>query len=78
MVSIGYGCQPWQCRADVHAVHGEKVKRLLSLKNEMKFRTYWYGACSADKILKFAPMEMDGFVFGTTLLFGKGNLIRKS
>ncbi|WP_204162738.1 hypothetical protein [Sporofaciens musculi] len=54
------------------------MKRLLSLKNEMKFRTYWYGACSADKILKFAPMEMDGFVFGTTLLFGKGNLIRKS
>ena len=37
----------------------------------MKFKTYWDGACSADKILKFAPMGMDGFVLGTTLLFGK-------
>ena len=38
----------------------------------MQFQLYWDGACSADKILKFAPMGMDGFVLGTTLLFGKG------
>ncbi len=51
---------------------GEKIKRLLALKEKMKFRLYWDGACSADKILQFAPMGMDGFVLGTTLLFGKG------
>ena len=51
---------------------GKKIKRLLTLKEEMQFQLYWDGACSADKILKFAPMGMDGFVLGTTLLFGKG------
>lgn len=51
---------------------GKKIKRLLALKEEMQFQLYWDGACSADKILKFAPMGMDGFVLGTTLLFGKG------
>lgn len=50
----------------------KKIKRLLKLKDEMGFKTYWDGACSADKIIKFAPMGMDGFVLGTTLLFGKG------
>lgn len=49
---------------------GKKIKRLLTLKEEMQFKLYWDGACSADKILKFAPMGMDGFVLGTTLLFG--------
>lgn len=50
----------------------KKIKRLLMLKEEMNFKAYWDGACSADRILKFAPMGMDGFVLGTTLLFGKG------
>lgn len=50
---------------------GKKISRLLLLKGEMRFRLYWDGARSADKILKFAPMGMDGFVLGTTLLFGK-------
>lgn len=51
---------------------GEKIRRLISLKEEMGFRLYWDGACGADKILEFAPQGMDGFVLGTTLLFGKG------
>ncbi len=50
---------------------GKKITKLLSLKEEMHFRLYWDGACSADKILKFAPRGVDGFVLGTTLLFGK-------
>ena len=50
---------------------GKKISRLLLLKGELRFRLYWDGSCSADKILKFAPMGMDGFVLGTTLLFGK-------
>lgn len=50
---------------------GTKIKKLISLKEEMGFKLYWDGACSADKIKEFAPLGMDGFVLGTTLLFGK-------
>ena len=50
---------------------GRKIDRLLLLKEEMHFKAYWDGACSADKILAFAPKGMDGFVLGTTMLFGK-------
>lgn len=49
---------------------GGKIARLLSMKKEMGFKAYWDGACSGDKIRKFAPMGMDGFVLGTTMLFG--------
>jgi len=49
---------------------GEKVKRLISLREEMRFELIWDGACGADKVLTFAPMGVDGFVLGT-LLFGK-------
>lgn len=50
---------------------GEKVKRLIMLKEEMGFQVYWDGACGAEKIREFAPMGVDGFVLGTSLLFGK-------
>ena len=38
----------------------------------MNFEVYWDGACSADKIIEYAPLGVDGFVLGTNLLFGKG------
>ena len=50
---------------------GKKITKLLSLKEDMEFEIYWDGACSADKILEFAPKGVKGFVLGTTLLFGK-------
>lgn len=50
---------------------GEKILKLLELKEDMHFELYWDGACSADKILTFAPKGVRGFVLGTTLLFGK-------
>ena len=50
---------------------GKKITRLLSMKDDMDFEIYWDGACSADKILEFAPKGVKGFVLGTTLLFGK-------
>lgn len=50
---------------------GKKITKLLALKEEMGFKLYWDGACSADKILEFAPKGVDGFVLGTTVLFGK-------
>ncbi len=51
---------------------GEKYDKLLALKDKMGFEIYWDGACGADKIKEFAPKGVDGFVLGTTLLFGKG------
>ena len=50
---------------------GKKYTKLLALKDEMHFEIYWDGACSADKILEYAPRGVKGFVLGTTLLFGK-------
>ena len=50
---------------------GDKINRLLTLKEQMDFRIYWDGACGADKIKTYAPKGIDGFVLGTTLLFGK-------
>lgn len=50
---------------------GEKITKLLALKDEMDFEIYWDGACGMDKIEKFAPKGIKGFVLGTTVLFGK-------
>ncbi|MCM1183185.1 MAG: ribulose-phosphate 3-epimerase [Roseburia sp.] len=50
---------------------GKKIVKLLSIKEDMDFEIYWDGACSAGKILEFAPKGVKGFVLGTTLLFGK-------
>lgn len=51
---------------------GEKIEKLLALKEEMNFKLYWDGACGMDKIATYAPKGVDGFVLGTTVLFGKG------
>lgn len=50
---------------------GNKITKLLSMKEEMDFKLYWDGACGAEKIKEFAPKGVNGFVLGTTLLFGK-------
>ena len=52
---------------------GQKIERLLQIKDDMDFEVYWDGACGEDKIKQFAPMGVKGFVLGTTLLFGKGD-----
>lgn len=51
---------------------GKKIDKLLALKDDMDFKVYWDGACSADKIKLFQPKGVAGFVLGTTLLFDKG------
>lgn len=51
---------------------GEKITKLLALKKDMDFELYWDGACTADKIQEYAPRGVNGFVLGTSLLFGKG------
>ncbi len=50
---------------------GEKINKLISLKDDMDFEIYWDGACGMDKIKEFAPKGIKGFVLGTTVLFGK-------
>ena len=61
---------------------GAKINRLLELREEMHFELIWDGACSIDRVVEYAPKGMDGFVLGTTVLFGKkrgyGHGIRKS
>ncbi len=49
----------------------KKYHKLTALREELGFDIYWDGACGADKIKKFAPLGVKGFVLGTTLLFGK-------
>ena len=48
----------------------DKYGSLLECKDSMDFDIYWDGACSADKIMEYAPLGVKGFVIGTTLLFG--------
>ena len=50
---------------------GEKIEQLIKLRSKMKFELYWDGACGAERLLEYAPHGVDGFVLGTTLLFGK-------
>ncbi len=57
---------------------GDKMNRLLHLKSAMNFELFWDGACGADKITEYAPKGMDGFVLGTTLLFGKKQSYRET
>lgn len=52
---------------------GQKVDRLIKLKEAMGFKLYWDGACGFDKIREFAPKGVDGFVLGTTVLFKQKN-----
>ena len=44
---------------------------LEELKKEMDFELWWDGACSKERVIENAPKGMDGFVLGTTLLFGQ-------
>lgn len=56
----------------------KKYDKLLPLQKEIGFDVYWDGACSADKIIEFAPKGVKGFVVGTTLLFGKNKSYKET
>ena len=49
---------------------GEKLAQLIELRKLMGFNLYWDGACGKERMLEYAPRGIDGFVLGTTLLFG--------
>ncbi len=50
---------------------GEKIEKLIELRDQMGFKLFWDGACGKERIQEYAPQGIDGFVLGTTLLFGK-------
>lgn len=50
---------------------GRKVNSLLSIQKEKKFQVFWDGACGLDKIKEYSSKGVDGFILGTTVLFGK-------
>ncbi len=56
---------------------GEKVEQLIKLRAKMGFKLYWDGACGAERMKEYAPLGMDGFILGTTLLFGKNTPYRE-
>lgn len=50
---------------------GQKIDKLLAIKDKYNIDVYWDGACSMDKIETFAPKGVSGFILGTTVLFAK-------
>lgn len=50
---------------------GKKVERLLQVRKEYGFRLVWDGACTDEKVSRFAPAGVDEFVLGTALLFNQ-------
>ena len=50
---------------------GKKVQKLLELGKQYNFDVIWDGACTIEKILKYEPLGVKGFVLGTSVLFGK-------
>lgn len=50
----------------------EKVTALAKLKNQFGFTLMIDGACSPEKIQELTQKGADGFVLGTSALFGKG------
>lgn len=51
---------------------GQKLDKFISVQEERGIQVYWDGACGLDKIKTYAPKGIEGFVLGTTVLFGKG------
>ena len=49
----------------------EKIGRLLELRPEYGYRIVIDGACSPEKISELSAKGVDGFVLGTSALFGK-------
>lgn len=50
----------------------KKVERLAALKSTFGFKLMIDGACSPQRVRELSAMGADGFVLGTSALFGKG------
>lgn len=49
----------------------EKIKALVKLKEAFHFKIIIDGSCSVEVIQKLSAIGADGFVLGTSALFGK-------
>lgn len=50
----------------------EKIKKLAALKKTIPFKLMIDGHCSPDVIKELSALGADGFILGTSALFGKG------
>lgn len=50
----------------------DKIVRLVELKEKFGYKIIIDGACSPEKIKELSALGADGFVLGTSALFGKG------
>lgn len=55
----------------------EKIEQLLKLKSRYHYKIMLDGACSPEKIKKLAQLGVNGFVLGTSALFGKKESYKK-
>lgn len=56
---------------------GQKLNKFLEARKERDIEVFWDGACSLNKIKTYAPKGVNGFVLGTTVLFGKDRPYRE-
>lgn len=49
----------------------KKIKKLAALKQEYGFQLMVDGACSSEKVQELSKIGVDGFILGTSALFGK-------
>lgn len=64
-VNPGYAGQPFL------QFTREKIKKLLLFKDKFQFKVMIDGACSPDIIDEYSKIGCDGFILGTSALFGK-------
>jgi ribulose-phosphate 3-epimerase len=50
----------------------EKLRNLAALKKRYGYKLIMDGACSPERIQDCGALGVDGFVLGTSALFGKG------
>ena len=55
----------------------EKIEELVGLKTQYGFRLMLDGACSPERIARLNQVGVDGFVLGTSALFGKKDTYRE-
>ena len=49
---------------------GQKIEKLLAMRENYGFEVYWDGSCTQEKVETYAPKGVKGFILGTALLFG--------
>lgn len=49
----------------------KKIEKLIALKNEYNFEIYLDGAVTEERIIKWSPLGVKGYVLGTATLFSK-------